>query len=213
MSRLILLDNDALVKLARYGLLNEALALFGCQIADVRVLATAKYVLLPAKNPLLHCKDEDSYSTLKTFLNIAQGLDAKSADAQMLDTLSAVQNIDAGEALLLAVGATDKDALIITGDKRSLAALCSQKSVNHISNVLESRVVSMEVLFSCLVNKHPFDYIQQHVRAKSDVDKSLSNAFGLTIPATYESVQEALASYINYLRGKTGNLLYLPPVI
>jgi hypothetical protein len=64
--------------------------------------------------------------------------------------MSAVQNIDTGEALLLAVGATARNTLVITGDKRSLAALCSHESIAHLANALAGRVVSMEVLFSCL---------------------------------------------------------------
>jgi hypothetical protein len=207
MERLILIDNDALLKLARYGLLDEAVALFGCTLANVRVLATAKYVLLPAKNSLLFCEDEESYSRLELFLKIAKPLDARSADPELLDAMSAVQNIDAGEALLLAVGATATGTLVITGDKRSLAALCSHEPVAHLANALAGRVVSMEVLFSYLVEDQ-FTYVQECVRSKPDVDKALNIAFGVTIPATYESVQEALASYINHLRAVTGNLLY-----
>ena len=206
MDRLILLDNDALLKLARYGLLHEAVALFGCTITDVRVLATAKYVLLPAKNRLLLCEDEGSYYRLATFLKIAKPLDSRSADPELLDAMSAVQNIDTGEALLLAVGATARNTLVITGDKRSLAALCSHESIAHLANALAGRVVSMEVLFSCLV-KDQFTYVQECVRAKPDVDKALNIAFGVTIPASYESVQEALASYINHLRAVTENLI------
>ncbi|MBE9139312.1 hypothetical protein IQ254_19270 [Nodosilinea sp. LEGE 07088] len=207
MDRLLLIDNDALLKLARYGLLNEAVALFGCTITDVRVLATAKYVLLPSKNPLLFCEDEESYSRLESFLKVAKPLDTSLADPEFLDAMSAVQNIDTGEALLLAVGATASSTLVITGDKRSLAALCSHGSVAHLANALAGRVVPMEVLFSYLV-KDQFTYIQKCVRSKSDVDKALNIAFGVSVPATYKSVQEALASYINHLRAVTGNLLY-----
>lgn len=207
MDRLLLIDNDALLKLSRYGLLDEVVARFDFMITDVRVLATAKYVLLPAKNRLLFCEDEESYSRLESFLKIAKPLDARSADPDLLDAMSAVQNIDIGEALLLAVGATARDALIITGDKRSLAALCSHESVVHLANALAGRVISMEVLFSYLVDDQ-FTHVQECVRLKPDVDKALNIAFGITSPASYESVQEALASYINHLRAVTGNLLY-----
>lgn len=207
MGRLLLIDNDALLKLTRYGLLDKAVALFDCTITDVRVLATAKYVLLPAKNRLLFCEDEESYSRLESFLKIAKPLDARSANPELLDAMSAIQNIDTGEALLLAVGATASSALVITGDKRSVAALFSHESVAHVANALLGSVVSMEVLFSCLIEDQ-FTYVQECVRSKPGVDKALNIAFGVTIPATYESVQEALASYINHLRAVTGNLLY-----
>jgi hypothetical protein len=77
MSQPILIDNDALLKLARYGLLDEALALFECTATDVRVLAAAKYRLLPAKNRLRFCKDEESAARLEAFL--------KSSNHSMLD--------------------------------------------------------------------------------------------------------------------------------
>ena len=207
MGRLLLIDNDALLKLTRYGLLDKVVALFDCKIADVRVLATAKYVLLPTKNRLLFCEDEESYSRLESSLKTAKPLDARLADPELLDAISAVQNIDAGEALLLAVGATATGAFVITGDKRSLAALCSHESVAHLANALAGRVVSMEVLFLYLVEDQ-FIYVQECVRSKPNVDKALNIAFGVTIPATYESAQEALASYINHLRAVTGNLLH-----
>lgn len=158
MNRSVLIDNDALLKLARYGLLDEAVALFRCTPNNMRVLATAKYSLLPAKNRLRLCEDEESAARLEEFLRTSTPLDARSADPKLLDTLNAVQNIDAGESLLLAVGATDMNTLVITGDKRSLAALCSDDSVAQVFSALAGRVMSMEVLFSYLV-EHQFAHI------------------------------------------------------
>jgi hypothetical protein len=210
MSQPILIDNDALLKLARYGLLDEVVALFGCSPTDVCVLASAKYSLLPAKNRLRFCEDEESTARLEAFLRTSKPLDAQSADPDLLDVLNAIQNIDAGEALLLAVGATNRDTLVITGDKHSLAALCSHASVTHVSNAVAGRVVSMEVLFSILVERQ-FAHVQKCVRSKPNVDKALSIAFGVTTPADVNSVREGLNSYIRHLRNVTGALLYPTP--
>jgi hypothetical protein len=209
MNQPILLDNDALLKLARYGLLHEAVALFECTPKDVRVLATAKYRLLPAKNRLQCCKDEESAARLEAFLKTSNPLDAGLADPDLLDVLNAVPNIDAGEALLLAVGANNRDTLVITGDKRSLAALCSHDSVADVSKALAGRVVSMEVLFSMLT-EYQFTLIQERVRDKPDVDMTLKIVFGATVPADFESVKKGFNSYISDLRSRTGTLLYVP---
>lgn len=209
MGQPILIDNDALLKLARYGLLDKVVALFGCTFTDVCVLATAKYSLLPARNRLRFCEDEESAARLEAVLRTSKPLDAGAADPDLLDVLNAVQNIDAGETLLLAVGATNGDTLVITGDKRSLAALCSHDSVAHVSNALAGRVVSMEVLFSLLID-HQFTHVQECVRSKPNVDKALSIAFGVTTPADLDSVREGLTSYIRHLRDVTGVLLYAP---
>jgi len=209
MSQPILIDNDALLKLARYGLLDEAVALFECTPTDVRVLATAKYRLLPAKNRLRFCKDEESAARLEAFLKTSNPLDAGLADPDQLDVLNAVPNIDSGEALLFAVGANNRDTLVITGDKRSLAALCSDDSVAEVSKALAGRVVSMEVLFSMLT-EYQFTLIQERVRDKPDVDMTLKIVFGVTVPADFESVKKGFNSYISDLRSRTGTLLYVP---
>jgi hypothetical protein len=209
MSQPILIDNDALLKLARYGLLDEAIALFESTPTDVGVLATAKYRLLPAKNRLRFCKDEESAARLETFLKTSNPLDAGLADPDLLDVLNAIPNIDAGEALLFAVGANKRDTLIITGDKRSLAMLCSYDSVADVSKALAGRVVSMEVLFSMLT-EYQFPLIQERVRDKPDVDMTLKLVFGVTVPADFESVKKGFNSYISDLRSRTGTLLYVP---
>lgn len=209
MSQQILIDNDALLKLACYGLLDEAIALFKCTSTDVRVLGTAKYRLLPAKNRLRFCKNEESAARLEAFLKTSNPLDAGLADPDLLDVLNDVPNIDTGEALLFAVGASNRNTLIITGDKRSLAALCSHDSVADVSKALAGRVVSMEVLFSMLT-EYQFTLIQERVRDKPDVDITLKIVFGVTVPADLESVKKGFNSYINDLRSTTGTLLYVP---
>ena len=112
--------------------------------------------------------------------------------------------------LLLAAGASDPETLVITGDKRAVAALCSDCSISQVSNALAGRVVTPEIIFWQLVKKD-FTHTQSCVRCKPDVDKAISNVFGVSAPATIDSVREALTSYINHLRGITGGLLLVPP--
>lgn len=210
MTRRLLVDNDVLLKLARYGLLDALVNIFGIDVSDIQVLATAKYSLLPAKNILLRCKDADSANRLEDFLTRSVPLNPVDLDTNLLDTLSAIPSIDAGEALLLAAGASDPETLVITGDKRAVAALCSDCSISQVSNALAGRVVTLEIIFWQLVKKD-FTHTQSCVRCKLDVDKAISNVFGVSAPATIDSVREALTSYINHLRGITGGLLLVPP--
>lgn len=210
MTRRLLVDNDALLKLARYGLLDALVTMFGVDVRNIRVLATAKYSLLPAKNRLLRCRDEDSANRLEEFLTRSEPLSPVDTDTNLLDALSAIPSIDAGEALLLAAGASDHETLVITGDKRALAALCADSSISQVANALAGRVVTLEVIFWQLVNKG-FTHTQSCVRSKPDVDKAISNVFGVSTPATIDSVREALASYINHLQEVTDGLLLVPP--
>ncbi|MGF1521492.1 MAG: hypothetical protein ACFBSF_04135 [Leptolyngbyaceae cyanobacterium] len=207
----VLIDNDALLKLSCYGLLDETIAFFGCSSADVFVLATAKYCLLPVKDRLRFCRDEDSATRLENFLKTASSISAQAVNPDLLDTLNSIPNIDAGEAILLAAGAVEKDTVIITGDKRALAVLCSHEDVAGVSYAWESRVVSMEVLFLHLITHSQFAHVQDCVRSKPRLDKALTIAFGFSEPADFNSVQEGLTSYVQDLRNMTGMLLYPVP--
>jgi hypothetical protein len=206
MTHRLLIDNDALLKLARYGLLDAAVKIFGVSYLDIQILATAKYSLLPAKNRLLRCKDEDSANRLEEFLTNSLPLDIANTDPSQLDALSAVPGIDAGEALLLATAASDPQTFVITGDKRALVSLCTDSSISNVANALAGRVVTLEWVLWRLV-KNDFGHTQACVRSKPDVDKALSHAFGVVAPATMDSVYEALASYIKHLQSMTGSLL------
>ncbi|MBP0624012.1 hypothetical protein [Cupriavidus consociatus] len=206
----LLIDNDALLKLAQYDLLDRVVTTFGFKMEDVKVLHTAGYTLLPAKNRLRRCKTEECATRLEEFLAGATTIKLEDANADMIDMLSAPPNIDPGEALLLAAAASNMDAFVITGDKRALTALGEEESLAGVREALDSRVLSLELLFAFLVESD-FEDIQSAVRNKPEADRALTNIFGVSAPASLESVRSALDSYINHLRAATGPLLHPPP--
>ena len=209
MARLVLLDNDAALKLARYDLLDLALAALGCSRADVRVLPTARYKLLPAKNRLLYCKDEASADRFAGFLDQVQSIDTSRADPS-IDTLVAVPGIDTGEAHLFALAAKEPAAIVVTGDKRGLRALSGEPDVGMVATALAGRVICAETLFRMMAGQD-FRLTQTRVRAQSDVDKALASIFGISTAASRDSVTTGLESYERALRAETGTLLFQPP--
>jgi hypothetical protein len=206
----LFIDNDALLKLANYDLLDTALMMFGIQPKDINVLATAKYVLLPGKDRLRHCKTEETAQRLENFLLKAIKLNAESVASEVLDALYVKPGIDAGEALIFAMAASDPDSYVITGDKRALAAMHDGKGLGDVRGALAGRVFSLELLFLFLI-KCDFARVQAGVRSQPSVDKALTIAFGLSAPASFESVRHALNSYVEHLRRLTGALLHSFP--
>ncbi len=209
MERQLLIDNDALLKLARYGLIDAALCRLGATVEDLRVSATASFSLLPAKNRLLRCKDGASASRVEAVLAGSKHVDAESIDPNLLDVLNAAPLIDSGEALLFAAGVADENTYVITGDKRVLVALSNTPAIAHVAEALSHRVISIEILLAELIERD-FAETQLAVRRNPDVDKALCIAFGMSAPAPLESVREALNSYAAHLRKATGELL-VPP--
>lgn len=206
MRRLVLMDNDAVLKLARYGLLGEALLALKCTPTQVRVLPTAHYTLLPAKQPLRHCKDSASAHRLGEFLGQAGKVDTSAADPALIDALVAIPGIDPGEAMLFALAAAQADTIIVTGDKRAVQALCAAPEAAGAVGALSGRVICMETLFRGLA-EHDFASTQSRVRGNGEVDKALTAIFGVAAPATLESVRQGIDSYEGALRAKTGALL------
>ncbi len=206
----LFIDNDALLKLANYDLLDIAFTMFNIPPQDVHVLATAKYVLVPAKDRLRHCKTEEAAYRLEHFLSKATKLDVDSVSSEVLDPLFAIPGIDPGEALMLAMAAPNPDSYIITGDKRALEALHGGKGLDTIRGALAGRLLSLELLFQFLI-EGDFEKVQACVRSQLGVDKSLTIAFGISAPASLESVREALNSYVEHLRRMTGALLHPSP--
>ena len=139
----LFIDNDALLKLASYDLLDTALNMFNIQWEDIQVLATAKYALLPAKDRLRRCKTEQCATRLESFLSRVTKLSADDADATTLDALAERPGIDAGEAVMFAVAASKSDSFIITGDKRALEALQIGQSLDGVREALAGRVLSV----------------------------------------------------------------------
>ena len=206
----LFVDNDALLKLASYDLLETALTNFSIRPEDIHVLATAKYALLPAKDRLRRCKTEECANRLDSFLSKATKLTSDGVDSDTLEALIAKPGIDPGEALMLTVATTDLDTYIITGDKRALEALQIGNGLDNVCEALAGRVLSLELLFSFLVEAD-FARVQTCVRSQPGVDKALTNAFGVSAPAGLESVRAALNSYVEHLRRQTGELLYPSP--
>lgn len=206
----LFIDNDALLKLANYDLLETAFTMFGVRPEDIHVLATAKYVLLPAKDRLRHCRNQGSANRLDAFLSKVTKLNAEGVDSEMLDALVAQPGIDSGEALMLAMGASDPESHVITGDKRAVAALNAGKNLEGVNAALAGRILSLELLFLFLI-EGDFARVQTCVRNQPGIDKALTNAFGVSAPASLESVRGALNSYVEHLRRLTGALLHPSP--
>lgn len=203
---IMVLDNDALLKLCSYDLIDEALAALQVTYGDIYVLPTTKYSLLPPHSRLKRCKDEATASRLENVLSKIDTIDDTLVDPDLLDTLIGFPGIDPGEALLIAYACQQDSAILFTGDKRAVAALASAEELKDVAKLLAERICVIEVLFKSLVSTD-FEKTQEMVRCKPEVDKALHNIFGVRNAAPLQSVQEGLDSYINHMKQHTGNLV------
>ena len=209
MAKLVFFDNDALLKIVQFDLMHEVLALLAIDEASCRVLATARYSLLPAQNRLKKCGDTAVASRLEAFLGRAKSIADEKVDAQALDALTATQGIDSGEALLIAAALSCDNSIVVTGDKRAIFALVSRPSLDEVCGKLGGRVHCLETLFALLVEAD-FAKVQEHVRKRPAVDKALTNIFGVSTPTSLESTRDGMRSYIEHLTSVAGQILVDP---
>lgn len=138
----LLIDTDAFCVLAAGRLLDDAVNLFGANLSGCARLPALPHMLRKGR---LRKKYGDQISD--HLIPIAVSIPViDQPEAQWLDKLTPVQNIDPGEAQLFALAA-EKPLAVITGDKRALRAL---KDVPGFADVLAGRIVVLEAILIAL---------------------------------------------------------------
>lgn len=206
----LFIDNDVILKLAQYGILEHLPKLFTRSgEIQVSVLDSARYKLLPKQNTLKLCKSEEAAAQITTLLSFAQKVSAADVDLDVLEQLNAVPGIDAGEALLFAAAAADADSVILTGDKRALNGL-SEHQLEALAQSLKSKIITLEGLIQGFVELDQSS-TQHAIRSNPTVDKALSMVFGVSAAASEESVQAGLKSYVGHVRKMLGEMINSGP--
>lgn len=207
----LFVDNDVILKLAQYGILQRLPELFCSQglQAQVIVLESARYKLLPKRNRLELCKTEETALQVEVFLDSAATLTPSAVDLDTLELLNTAPGIDPGEALLFAAAAKEGNGRVLTGDKRALAGLLEQDHA-QLASWLTNKVITLEALIQGFVQLD-LPATQYKVRSNASVDKALTNVFGVSAPASEDSVRAGLHSYVEHLRKGLGALMNSGP--
>ncbi len=197
------LDNDIILKLAAYDLFAEVIAAFDLTWQDLRILNTAIYIIR-AKNTAKHYSPECIQRAI-SIVEKCQTVPTQPTDEFQL--LLRIDEIDEGEASLIAATATESAFWLMTGDKRCLKALVSDESIASIRQRLVGRTICLEQILLKLISIHGIDWVQHRVLDAPICDKAIKIAFGWSTPADETSVKEALNSYIKELEKQSQGLL------
>lgn len=197
------LDNDIILKLAAYDLFVEVIAAFDLTWQDLRVLNTAIYSM-QAKNKAKYYSPEGIKRAI-SIVEQCQTVQTQPTDEFQL--LLRIDEIDEGEASLIATTATESAFWLMTGDKRCLKALVSDQSIASIRQRLVGHTICLEQILLKLISIHGIDWVRHKVSVVPDCDKAIKIAFGWSIPADETSVKESLNSYIKDLEKQSQGLL------
>jgi len=199
MGTVYFLDNDVILKLTTYRMLDEALDCLKIDRSDIRVLASARYFF--EKNKGVRKKHSDAtIASAIEFVKSCVAISSQNNDEYRLLAEQIKNDIDPGEATLIAATFQESASLLATGDKRCLKALANTECLDFIHKGLQGRVTCLEQIICKSIEIKGFDWVLDRVIPNLDCDKALKSAFGSGSYSQCEAVLGTLNGYIQDLQ-------------
>ena len=190
----LLIDVDAFVKLAHWCLLDEVAALTGVAVSQWSTTSSLKYRAECARarpdGKLFHCVAAVGIATSA----LQQMEQPPAVDHRVLALLSDVPAIDPGEALLLSALVADREAWLMTGDKRSVVAV---SGISGLASQIQGRVISVEQILLRALEAHSLAWLRKRICPWRHLDKAVASIMGSHCTADELSVRQGLMSYID----------------
>jgi hypothetical protein len=208
------IDNDILFKGACYGLLNELIATAGSATEVVGTLGSARFVVAKKieKNRFLRNRTA-ARAALFQFLNQSEALEPTQNEQNMAADLElAAQrmgiNLDSGESQLCSMLVFRVLPLLLTGDKRAIAAMEKLIDADNRLVALSGKVRCLEQLVYDVLMKGDDAALRAAICGEPEADKALAICFSCTSQSVVlASIVEGLQSYVKALRKEAARVL------
>jgi hypothetical protein len=213
MAELMLVDNDVLLKASCYDLAADLRDILAGRDRSVAGLALAKFVLKRKIEKSGRIADrQKAAKALDGVLTSIVALEPDDAELKLAalyeeHALSAGYAFDSGESQLLAVLVNRAAKALITGDKRAVAAAWQLATDLEIVPSLAGRLACFEQVMLDICARKGGPAVATSVCAEAGVDKAMSICFGCSSTFDEQNMRDGLSSYIEHLRGNSGELL------
>lgn len=205
-----LLDSDAAKALCQYGLIEDLATALGVSLSDFSVLSQLRFQLHVADPPKALKKLGTEMAVAQVNLLVSQASEViVLVDSANYALLEGTPDIDGGELALFAALCEDSSAGLITGDKRSLVALCKVGATIQDS-FSWAQILCLEEALALLVEHFGWSYVSDRVRARLDVNAALSTVFGRSVAASEQAISEGLQSYLRDVQSRTSGKYQSP---
>lgn len=198
----LLVDNDVLIKLAHWGLLERLAPSLGAEASQVAALESLQFRARRADKKLF--SSTEVARSLADFLGHTSSLPV--ADLAEIAQLQGIVGLDAGEVALVAACLSDSEALLITGDKRAIGALFTS-CPPEITERLCGRVICLEQLMVLMADQGPSSAVIEGIMRCREIDTAVRAVVGPS-GCHESSFREGMGAYICDLRRSTGPLLW-----
>lgn len=206
----VLLDNDVVLKAAAYALADETVAATNIDDTPPAMLGVGRFVirnrLTRASNIADVSRATEAFGQMLAAMTLVEPDDDEMAAAADLEAEAIRQDLelDGGESQLLAILANRACSLLVTGDKRAIAAMAIVAAAEA-----GGRVACLEQLIAHIVARSGTPFVQPRVCAEPKVDRAITSCFACSSPVRPDvaDVLAGLASYIGHLDRSAPGLL------
>lgn len=206
-------DNDIVLKICCCDLAVEALSCLR-RIGTVWILGTARYVVASRISRSNRISDKGTVqANFEFFIEAAEVIEPTESEVTLAAEFEAEAQkrnlaLDNGESILVAAFLERGADLLLTGDKRAVAAIEGLRGANASAAKIGQRVACLEQLFLSLLKFGKFEDLQLRVCREPATDVALSNCFSCSSGSFSEqTICDGLESYVFNLRAAAPNTL------
>lgn len=204
-----LLDNDFLIKLARWDLLDDFLSAYEITVADVRAILSLRRRLhhggVRTKPNLKLCGTAAAADRLFDFLQTVKP--PIPTDPGFTSRAAGVVGFDDGEVVLVSALCAGGGQYVYTGDKRAIKAMVEFRDTEYDVK-FRNRVICLEQAILRMIEKHGFAHIRHSICADLAADTGIgTNCFSLAAQTPEDHVRSYLTTKITELQTDCGGIL------
>jgi hypothetical protein len=203
MGMVYFLDNDVILKLTTYRMLDEALDCLEIDRSNIRVLNSARFVFEK------HKKVRENYleTVRESAINfVSQHTEIAAQNSEEHKLLLAQNGIDLGEATLITATIQESASFLVSGDKKCLNALAA-KDLYLIHKKMQGRAICLEQIICKSIEIQGFDWVMDRILPNLACDATLKAAFGSGSKSQCETVLGTLNGYIQDLQKTSSGIL------
>ncbi len=202
MPRILLLDNDFILKISALDLVEEFTSLPFIQESELRHLQALRYMIASGK-----LKNYSLEGLQRAQGWIATFPEVEAVDPRFHDLIPPTPGIDVGEKLLLATVLQRKETSIFTGDKRCIIAVGGLPAT--FQTTLNGRILCLEAALRAIMAREDFNHMLDKVRPGLSCDRTMLSIFGSHGTNNEASVHDGFTSYLSDISTKPGGSLLI----
>jgi hypothetical protein len=206
----LLIDNDAFVIFAGTDLLADVLDVLGYVPAQAVRLAALPHMLGKSKS-MKGRYPADVLTKAGVACSQITALEDPGDPETLQRLIMAHDDINDGEALLLAVAAKNDGYAVLTGDRRALVAFGQAAGIDDLRAALADRLVCLEIALRLLAEKLGVTELVSRLAPLIPIHQTMKIFFSPACQADHSQCFAAMKSYFIQLRVEVGVTLLANP--